>query len=208
MGMCGGIAAGFASRSVRSSDLSPAQSNLLFNVGRLLSYTLLGFAAGFLITSLQPHLSATELLVRVMAGLMLILMGLYLSGWWPVLTKLEKLAMPLWQKIQPAIRSITKSETKYRSLALGLLWGLLPCGLVYSSLIWASASGSPASAAALMLFMGIGTLPALLGIGFAGAQLVRAPMFRRISGLMLICYGLWTIYIPLQNLLSTTSAHH
>lgn len=208
MGMCGGIAAGFGGRNTKVTRQNSFRSNLLFNAGRLLTYTLLGVIAGLLTNMLPGHLSSLQLMIRIAAGLMLVLMGLYLSGWWPVLTHLEKMAMPLWTKVQPAIRSVTKGDSKYRSMQLGVLWGLLPCGLVYSSLIWASSSGSAITAGLLMLFMGIGTLPALLSLGFAGAQLIRTSVFRRMSGLTLICYGVWTSYMPLQSLLSSTPVHH
>ncbi len=207
MGMCGGIAAGFSSRETGQKRM---QSLLLFNSGRLVSYTMLGLTAGFLVSSLPAHLSGVQLMVRVIAGLMLVMMGFYISGWWPVLARLEKFALPLWVKIQPAISYFQNRPGRLRGLWLGMLWGFLPCGLVYSSLVWASSSGPPLSAALLMLFMGLGTLPTLLTLGFAGAGLVKTRLFRQFSGVLLIGFGVWTLAMPLMALFSgpSMSMHH
>lgn len=199
MGMCGGIAAGFSN----SNKTNRYKSQLLFNLGRLLSYSMLGLIAGLLVSGLSLQMTATQFFIRILAGLMLMAMGLYVSGWWLGLARLEKIAMPLWAAIQPLIKKLQSRNGLNKSLYLGLLWGLLPCGLIYSTLVWASASGSAIEAASLMFFMGLGTLPALITIGLVGGQLVRTPGFRKISGLLLICYGIWTAAVPLQHLLMT-----
>ncbi|MBT5330277.1 MAG: sulfite exporter TauE/SafE family protein [Porticoccaceae bacterium] len=194
--MCGGIAASFAT-GAQSRGLSSA---LLFNSGRLISYAILGGLAGFLVSGMSMQMSSLQFAVRCLAGLMLIAMGLYISGWWYGLSRLEKLAMPLWRKIQPAIAQLQKRGGLGRFIVLGLLWGFLPCGLIYSSLIWASASGTAFSSATLMVFMGLGTLPALLSVGYFGGQLLRAPLLRKVSGVLLILYGFWTLVVPVQHL--------
>lgn len=208
--MCGGIAAGFATQK----SINRLPSILLFNLGRLISYALLGFLAGLLISSLSLQMSAFQFSIRILAGLMLVAMGLYVSGWWLGLARLEKLAIPLWAALQPGIKKLRRQNHLSSSLFLGLLWGLLPCGLIYSSLIWASATASALSpglnqtldaaiqSSLLMFFMGIGTLPTLLTVGFIGAQLVKAPLFRKISGILLVFYGLWTLAIPIQHLVT------
>lgn len=196
IGMCGGIAAGFAT----GNQNSRLGSTLLFNSGRLICYALLGGMAGLLVSGMSMQMSGLHFAVRIFAGLMLIAMGLYVSGWWYGLSRLEKLTMPLWRRIQPRIRKLQQRAGLGKFLFLGLLWGFLPCGLIYSSLIWASASGSAYSAATLMLFMGLGTLPALLTVSFLGKQLLRAPFLRKFSGVLLILYGFWTTIVPVQHL--------
>lgn len=203
MGMCGGIAAGFSS----SKQANKYRSQLLFNLGRLVSYTLLGLIAGLLVSRLSLQMTATQFFIRILAGFMLMAMGLYVSGWWLGLARLEKLAMPLWVVVQPLIKKLQSRKGLNKSLYLGLLWGLLPCGLIYSTLVWASASGSAIEAASLMFFMGLGTLPALITIGIVGGQLVRSSNFRKISGLLLICYGIWTAAVPVQHLLMSGQIH-
>lgn len=196
MGMCGGIAASFAI----GDQSRKFGSILLFNGGRLASYAFLGLIAGGLVSYLSPHLSSSQYLLRILAGAMLVAMGLYVSNWWRGLARLERLALPLWSRMQPLISKIRSSKSPKKSLYLGLAWGVLPCGLIYSTLIWAASFEAPIDAAALMLFMGMGTLPALMAISFTGVKLVRSEKFRQISGLMLIFYGIWTAVLPLQHL--------
>jgi hypothetical protein len=82
-------------------------------------------------------------------------------------------------------------------LLLGLVWGWLPCGLVYSMLIWALGSGGAVDGALLMLAFGIGTLPNLLATGLLAGQFVRRlqqPRVRAAAGVLLILFGLYTLY--------------
>lgn len=114
IGMCGGIAAGFAAQKQSNCY----KSLFLFNIGRLLSYSLLGFVAGLLVSGLSLHMTSTQFTVRIVAGLMLIAMGLYVSGWWFGLARLEKLAMPLWSSIQPLVKKLQKRSNVTTSLYL------------------------------------------------------------------------------------------
>ena len=152
-------------------------------------------------STLVLQMSSVHFVLRILAGLMLISMGLYVAGWWLGLARLEKMAMPVWEKVQPIMKMIQRQRQASKSVLLGLLWGLLPCGLIYSTLIWASASGSIPQAAALMFFMGLGTLPTLVTISFVGSRLIKAPFVRTFSGLMLILYGIWTATLPIGQLI-------
>jgi len=105
------------------------------------------------------------MLLRVVAALLLIAMGLYLAGWWSGLTRIEALGRGLWRYIQPLTRRFMPVTSLPRALLLGGLWGWLPCGLVYSTLLWAASQGDALDSAALMLAFGLGTLPVLLATG-------------------------------------------
>ncbi|MFN2361069.1 MAG: sulfite exporter TauE/SafE family protein, partial [Marinobacter sp.] len=88
-----------------------------------------------------------------------------------------------------------------QALALGALWGWLPCGLVYSTLGWAALQPTVPSAALTMVFFGLGTLPSMLATGYAAnwiRDLKSSQSFRKLSGVLLILFGLWTM--PLQAL--------
>jgi len=88
-----------------------------------------------------------------------------------------------------------------RSLLLGLLWGWLPCGLVYSALIIAAAAGGPLRGSVTMAAFGLGTLPAMSGLSFLGGRLPRPDgSFARLLGAMLVACGLWTAALPLAAL--------
>ncbi|MNE36748.1 Cytochrome C biogenesis protein transmembrane region [compost metagenome] len=89
-----------------------------------------------------------------------------------------------------------------RALLLGGLWGWLPCGLVYSTLLWAASQGDALDSAALMLAFGIGTMPVLLATGMAAERmtaLLRKQGVRMAGGTLVILFGLWTLPGPHQH---------
>ena len=192
-GMCGGIV-GAVSMTL-PGDRPRIPFLLSYNFGRVSSYVLAGLIAGALGSSslfLQQVLPMEKMLYAL-ANLMLILLGLYLAGIWRVLAMLEMLGSKLWQRIQPLSSSLLPVRSARQSFMLGMLWGWLPCGLVYSVLVAALASASPLQGGMLMAAFGLGTLPALLAMGMAAVQLKQVLQnlwFRRVSGLMIAGFGL------------------
>ena len=139
--------------------------------------------------------------LRVVAGLLLIAMGLYLAGWWSGLTRVEALGRGLWRHLEPFARRLLPVSSLPRALLLGAIWGWLPCGLVYSTLLWATSQGSALDSALLMLAFGLGTWPVLLATGMAAERvtaLLRRRGVRIVGGLMVILFGLWTLPGPHQ----------
>ncbi len=177
-----------------------------YNMGRITTYTVLGALAGLLTLMFLPSPSFWTGL-RLLSGIMLLLMGLYLAGWWRVLTRLETPGLLLWRQLQPIGHRLLPIHHLPGAYAAGLIWGFLPCGMVYSALTLGASSGSPVYAAASMFFFGLGTLPVLiLGMAFS-AQLQRWLMrlqIRPLAGSLLIIFGLWTLY---SNFMPHT-AHH
>jgi sulfite exporter TauE/SafE len=192
-GMCGGIV-GAVSMTL-PGDRPRMPFLLSYNFGRVSSYVLAGLIAGALGSSslfLQQVLPMEKMLYAL-ANLMLILLGLYLAGIWRVLAMLEMLGSKLWQRIQPLSSSLLPVRSARQSFMLGMLWGWLPCGLVYSVLVAALACASPLQGSMLMAAFGLGTLPALLAMGMAAVQLKQVLQnlwFRRVSGLMIAGFGL------------------
>jgi len=91
-----------------------------------------------------------------------------------------------------------------QALLLGALWGWLPCGLVYSTLLWAASQGDATDSALLMLAFGIGTWPVLLATGLAAERLtslLRKRGVRTFGGIAVILFGVWTLPGPHQHLL-------
>ncbi len=195
-GMCGGIV-GALSFGVQDGRNVPIL--LAYNAGRISSYTLAGAlmgALGFYFSGLLPVQTAQRVLLTF-AGLFLILMGLYLAGWWNALSRIERAGGALWRRIEPLGRGLLPVRTVRQGLMLGLLWGWLPCGLVYSALVWTVSSGGAAQGALLMLAFGLGTLPNLLLMGFAATQLnrwVRHPAVRATAGALVIVFGAALLY--------------
>lgn len=190
--MCGGIAATVGAQVKEQRVVSA----FAFNGGRVLSYTLAGLLVGGLGLWLQSHHHGLMLGLRAIAGVLLLLMGLYIARWAMWLTHIEKLGQGLWRLIQPTASRFMGSHRIRDRFWLGMLWGWLPCGLIYSTLSWVAANGDPINGALAMLFFGLGTLPAMLSSSLASVMLMRwigHRYVRQVAGLLLIVYGLWTL---------------
>ncbi|MFO8004648.1 sulfite exporter TauE/SafE family protein [Thioalkalivibrio sp.] len=195
LGMCGGIV-GAISLSHAGSE-SPAWPRLLaYNLGRMSSYVLAGALAGLLGAALLGVLPQGQRILELLAAAFLILLGLYLGGWWPVLARLERLGGRVWKRIEPLGRRFIPVRHAGQAFVVGGIWGWLPCGLVYSVLVWALSAGSAADGALLMAAFALGTLPNLMLMGLFAARLarfVRSQVVRQGAGVLLIAYGLWRI---------------
>ncbi|MCL7462574.1 sulfite exporter TauE/SafE family protein [Pseudomonas sp. NW5] len=203
IGMCGGLMGALTLAIPPEQRQRRLQLLLAYNAGRITSYTLAGLLLGSLGWALASGPLADAL--RVLAALLLIAMGLYLAGWWSVLTRLEGLGRHLWRHLEPIARQLLPVRSAGRALLLGTLWGWLPCGLVYSTLLWAASQGDALDSALLMLAFGIGTLPVLLTTGLAAERitaLLRRRALRIGSGLLVILFGLWTLPGPHQHWLA------
>lgn len=201
--MCGGIAA--ATGAAANQTHGKVATLLAFNIGRITSYALAGLAVGFLGLWLQQLHDGLMLSLRSLAGIMLILMGLYVARWASWLTRIEQLGNGLWKRLQPSAGKLMTQSSLRSRLALGMLWGWLPCGLIYSTLSWVAANGDPLLGALTMATFGLGTLPALVAGGLAAATLSRwlnHPLTRQLAGLSLMIFGLSTlvsIWLPVLD---------
>lgn len=195
--MCGGITSMLTS-ALPQHKVSKTPYVLSYNVGRIFSYTLIGAIAGFTGSLAIKNLGFPIVALKVLAGIFLILLGLYIGQWLMWLTKVEFIGKRIWQFLSPFSKKLIPINTVKKSLLLGALWGWLPCGLVYSTLTWSLASGSTINGAIIMTFFGLGTLPALLTVSFGVVQvktLLKNPLFRKSMAIFLIIYGLFTLKI-------------
>ncbi len=203
IGMCGGLMGALSLAIPAGQTGRKAVYLVLYNLGRILSYALAGFVFGLAGWAVDQSSGAD--ILRLIAGLLLISMGLYLAGWWSGLLRLEQAGQLLWRYIQPVTKSFIPIRNTRHALLLGLLWGWLPCGLVYSTLIWSASQGDAGLSALLMLVFGLGTWPTLLASGFAAERLtafLRSRKVRSGAGLLIIIYGIWTLPGPHQHLLA------
>lgn len=200
VGMCGGIVGAV---SMHLPNQTKNQANILFliayNAGRILSYTFAGILAGLIGASsfFLNHVLPIQHLLYFISSLMLILLGLYLAGFWAGLTYIEHAGRRLWTKLQPYSKRFIPVQNLKQAFALGGLWGWLPCGLVYSVLIASIATGSAISGGLLMLAFGLGTLPTLIAMGMTAVKLkatLQNVWVRRASGLLVLGFGLVGIY--------------
>ncbi len=212
LGMCGPISALGGAQPGQPR----VQRAVTYNAGRLLSYTFIGAGFGALGHALGSAASIAQwgLVMRVALGAVLLLIGLRLMLQRKKATAIERVGARIWKKLAPLTQHINPTGRTRDLFALGLLWGWLPCGMVYSMLAVAAVSGSAASGAGTMLAFGIGTLPAMLGLSLAGARLhhLRRPAAQRVLGGVLIASGLWIAAMPIYHALPTSDhgghAHH
>ena len=170
-----------------------------YNLGRVAGYALAGALAGGL-GAILLQLDSLQLAQRALyalAGVVMILLGLYLGGWGQHLAHVERLGLRLWRRLAPLTRRWLPVRRVQQAVAIGLLWAWIPCGLVYSVLITAVSTGSPGHGAVLMLAFGAGTLPNLLGIGLlagAAARLAEHRPWRQAAGLMVVGFGVQALW--------------
>jgi sulfite exporter TauE/SafE len=207
IGMCGGIAGALGlslAPDIRTRGGRLALYSLAYNLGRISSYMLAGLLAGWagaaLIQSLDPAHGWSML--RAVAGVILILLGLYLGGWFPRLAMIERIGTPLWRRLQPLGQRLLPVDNPGQAYLFGMIWGWLPCGLVYYALLLAIAQGSAGGGALYMLAFGLGTLLPMLTVSQFTGRLNdwrKSPIIRRASGALLVLMGLvslWLLYNP------------
>lgn len=207
VGMCGGIvgALSFASQQNKKAVSGSLLYLLLsYNIGRLTSYTIAGGLLGGLgwIVSIWSDIHIIQRLLQLLAALFMLMMGLYISGWWMGLARLEKIGSHAWKFIQPVAQKLLPVTSSSRAFVLGLLWGWLPCGLVYSVLVWSVSAGSVVDGALLMLCFGLGTLPNLMAMGVFANQLkqfVQQTKVRAVAGIMVIGFALWNFILVINS---------
>lgn len=207
VGMCGGIA-GVLAMSAPTGGPAAGRRSLVYlaayNLGRITSYTGAGVLAGLLGAGFAGMLPVTAVhyLTALISGLFFLALGLYLTGWWTALTALERQGARLWRRIEPLGRRLLPPRNWPQAVVLGMLWGWLPCGLVYSALAWSFASADALRGGTLMLGFGLGTLPALMAAGAAARTLnawARQPALRIGAGLLLMSFGVATLWQALAG---------
>lgn len=203
LAMCGGIsgALGLRARGRGASYLSMAGQSALHQLGRLASYTLAGGLIGAAAGSMPALLHAPELVLvmRSIAGLVLVGAAIGVLSPWRPLERLERLGAGVWRRLAPLSKAIP-AGAPLGQLLLGIIWGWLPCGMVYSMLIVAAMSGGAQIGATSMFCFGLGTLPAVFSAGLASAQVLRfhrRPGFRTLLGSLLLVFGIVTALAPL-----------
>ncbi|HIC99789.1 MAG TPA: sulfite exporter TauE/SafE family protein [Piscirickettsiaceae bacterium] len=203
VGMCSGMVGAFTfglPASVQQARWRTFLFQLFYNLGRITTYGLLGAAFGWLgaqLANLAAFVPVQRVLL-VFAGVMMVLLGLYLAGIWRGLALVEQTGGRLWQRVQPLTRHLVPVDSLLKAYGYGLIWGLLPCGLVYSVLIWALSAGGALQGALLLLAFGLGTLPNLLLMGVLAFMLVRLSRnlwVQRGAGLLVMAFGLYQLWL-------------
>lgn len=197
IGMCGGLISALTMAISKDSTKSGKTTLILFyNLGRLSSYFFLGGLVGVINFSI---IRDNTPITRALSGIILVLMGLYLVGISNFVTRVEIIGKKVWVYIQSlCIKKIVPVSNPLQALFLGMVWGWLPCGLVYTTLVWAASHGSGLKSALLMLSFGTGTMPALLFTSFTFSRL-KLFKIRTLGGSVVILYGAWMIFSTLMK---------
>lgn len=194
IGMCGGIMGALTMAVEARNTARRASLIIAYNVGRISSYVLIAVVFYLLVDRLESYFSLS--IMRSLAGFLLIAMGLYLANWWRGLVYLEKLGAHLWRLIQPLSKRLLPVKTLSHASLLGFIWGWLPCGLIYSALVYSATASSVSNAAFIMFGFALGTLPTVLLGSFMAegfSVFIKAKNVRNIMAICIICFGVWTI---------------
>lgn len=210
--MCGGLVTLLAQGVAAKPFLQRLVLVLSLSIGRIATYTLLGLGLGAL---LQLTVIGSEWLwladgLRLLSGLMLMLMGLYVGRFWFGLNRLERLGARLWPRLQPILQRLRSIRHPGQAMLAGAIWGLLPCGLVYSALTIAASRADAYESGLFMAAFGLGTLPVLTATGLLMSP--RAPRLpatlRILAAVFLLALGTWVCWLAAQSLVGSDPHQH
>jgi len=215
-GMCGGIVGALTMSlhpDIRAHQDQLAFYNLAYNLGRILSYAVAGLMVGLLGETLAPLLTAEEGVgfLRLFAAILIIALGLHIGGWYPKLAIIERLGQPIWQRLEPFGRRLIPVQNPLQAFLFGVVWGWLPCGLVYFALLLAFSQGSALQAVLFMLAFGAGTLIPVFSAGLLVGRLTdlrNSLIIRRSMGLMMILMGIVALWLALDPDLHHSLHYH
>lgn len=220
LGMCGGIVTAFGLSMQHVSDSKKNGLILTYHLGRLISYSLLGLIASVVGVAIFQSIMSNSA-PRIVLGVVLVLIGLAMLGL-PLFNELEKFGMRFWQSLAPLRKKVFPIDSFGKALFAGLLWGFLPCGLVYGALMMAIAGNDIATGAALMFVFGLGTMPMLIAtqktVGMLQSS-IKNFRLRQINAVIMMLSGLAVIFIPMMmhhnhnqgshsHSMNETSMHH
>lgn len=193
LGMCGPFVLYVSRRFGKGPErrLATLLQHLQYNLGRVTTYTLLGVVAGALggAVNLAGSLVGLQRAAAIVAGVLLILYGL--GNALTLLPSLSATGGPLFQRVA----ALLARRAPGHALLTGLLLGLLPCGLVFSALIAATARGGAVEGGAAVLVFGLGTVPAMLGLSVVDELLLRhRARLHKVSVLLLMAMGAWFLW--------------
>lgn len=211
-GMCGGIAGSLGALTGQPGFGRTVWPALQFNLGRILGYAILGaVAAGALGAAGQIiALESYAIWLRAATALMVFLIGLRFLLDRGGLNFIEKGGASLWKRVAPIAAKVSQRKDWIGRTGLGICWGFLPCGLVYTVLVTAASTGTAASGALTMFAFGLGTAPAMMGLTVAAPALstfLGDKAVRRIVGFSLIVLAVWML-LPMVSGGQGGHAHH
>lgn len=208
LGMCGSIIGALTlglRQDIRRSTQTLFPYLLSYNLGRISSYSAAGLLVGVLhhVFTLPLHQIDGYRVLQITSALIMAGAGLYIADWFPRFAYIERLGSKFWRRIEPLGRKLIPIHTISSSFCFGMVWGWLPCGLVYAALALSATANEIHRSALTMLFFGLGTLPAVMGVGIMTSLLSRVARnrwFRRYAGIFMIVLALFAAFPDLYPL--------
>jgi hypothetical protein len=212
--MCGGFATALAGRGggglaaggvvTLHSARSLALRQLPHNAGRILTYAILGAAAGGAGEALLAVSTGfpVQRVLYAAANLFLLALAVAIATRRNLYGVLQTAGHAVFGGVLPAVRPLMRADSPAARVALGMVWGLVPCALIYGVLPVALFSGGAVEGAVVMAAFGLGTLPNLLAAGYLAsrARSLRDARVARLAGATLIAgfavVGLWRATMP------------
>jgi sulfite exporter TauE/SafE len=202
IGMCGstiGTLTLSLSPEVRNNKKNLFFFVLNYNIGRISSYAMAGAMVGLLGTLLKSPFpdGLAYRAMQLFSGIIMAGAGFYIAGWFPHFAYIERLGARFWRKIEPIGHQLLPVKTRLQAIFFGMIWGWMPCGLVYSALTLSASAGDILRSGLSMLFFGLGTLPAVIGVGIMTGILTkisRMQRFRQLVGTLLITLALLAVF--------------
>ncbi|WP_338467132.1 sulfite exporter TauE/SafE family protein [Novosphingobium sp. ZN18A2] len=201
-GMCGGIASVLSMSAEPDSDAPAARMRglLTLQAGRVLAYSLMGVAVGGLGAAVIARFDhpTLYLMLRLFAALSLGWIGLSLTGLAPGIAVADRLFAAIADRIRAGAAALHLSGSA-GTVAMGLAWGFVPCGMVYGTLVFAAMTGTPIRAAGVMAGFGLGTIPAVTAAAFGATSLRRLAHNTRLQvgvGLAIMALGMASFAVP------------
>ena len=204
VGMCSGIAGALTVSlpdSIRNDKRRLFSYIAIYNFGRILSYGLAGILLGFFSGVLFYFLDNTTILFlsRSFTALIFLLIGLHLLGLFHRFSSMHVLGRRIWSRIQPLGQRLLPVKDLRQAFLFGMVWGWLPCGLVYSMLLWTVTSGSPLQGGLTMFAFGVGTFPTLILASLLSTWVFKGNRLRLIKGItgsLMIILAVGAMLVP------------
>lgn len=215
LGMCGSIIGSLTlslKREIRENKQQLLPFVASYNSGRVFSYTIAGFLAGLAEEVLSSPLGEGHghRVLQILSALVMLGAGLHVAGWFPRFAYIEKIGIVVWRTIEPYGRRLVPVETLPKAFVFGMVWGWLPCGLVYTALALAATTGDVVRSTFTMLAFGLGTMPAVMGVGIMTSWMVRVSSmkaFRQLAGITLILLALMAAFPGVNPMVQHPVAH-
>jgi len=211
VGMCSGIAGALSASlpaRIRNNRRDLITYIAIYNVGRVLSYAIAGFLVG-IFSEFVFHFLDNEVvqwIAKFLAMVVLMIIGLHLLGVVQRISALEAYGRAIWRILQPYGQKLLPVTNVKHAFLFGMVWGWLPCGLVYTMLMWTMASGGPLQGAETMLAFGVGTIPTLIMAGILSSWIFKGntlKFVRKVSGAIMIGFAVIALVTPTHHSFTT-----